>query len=98
MRLPPGVPHHVTPLTPVQFLLRAALVRPDKLAVVHPEGGYRFTYAQWAARVLCLALALQGIPGWQRGDRVAVISPNVPLILDAHQGVLAAGGVVTPLK
>ena len=98
MRLPPGVPHYVTPLTPVNFLLRAALIRPNKLAIVHPEQSYQFTYAEWAARVLSLALALQSVPGWMRGDRVAVLSPNVPLIADAHFGVMAAGGILTPLK
>lgn len=97
-RIPDGVLHYVTPLTPVHFLLRAALVRPDKLAVVHPEQGYHFTYAQWAARVLSLAFALRNVPGWTSGDRVAILSPNVPLIADAHFGVLAAGGVCTPLK
>lgn len=97
-RVPDSFAHNVTPLTPVHFLLRAALVRPDKPAVVHPEQHYQFTYAEWAARVLSLALALQSLPGWGQGERVAVISPNVPLIADAHYGVLAAGGIITPLK
>ncbi|WFD31221.1 cellulase [Malassezia sp. CBS 17886] len=96
--VPPRTPLNRTDVTPVAFLLRAALVRPNKVAVVHPEGGYWFTYAQWAARVLSLAFALQGVPGWRRGERVAVLSPNVPLIADAHYGVLAAGGIITPLN
>ena len=98
MRFEKPLPHYVSPLTPVQFLLRAALVRPNQMAVLHPEAAYQFTYAQWAARLLCFALALQSIPGWKRGDRVAVLSPNVPMIADAHYGVLAANGVLAPLK
>ena len=90
--------HYVSPLTPIHFLLRAALVRPNHVAIIHPEARYQFTYAQWAMRILCLALALKSVPGWKRGDRVAVLSPNVPLIADAHYGVLAANGILAPLK
>ncbi len=96
--LPPSIPAHRTPLTPVHFLLRAALIVPDKLAVLHPEKGYAFTYAQWAARTLSLCFAINKVPGWKRGERVAVIAPNTPLILEAHNAILAAGGVITPLN
>ncbi|KAG9045239.1 hypothetical protein FS837_006777 [Tulasnella sp. UAMH 9824] len=36
--------------------------------------------------------------GIQPGDRVAVISPNCPLIADAHQAILAARAVITPIN
>ena len=96
--IPSTIPHNQTPLTPTLFLLRAALITPNKYAVVHPEKGYRFTYAQWASRCLSLAFALKGTPGWKKGDRVAVISPNSPMILEALYAILAAGGINTPLK
>lgn len=98
VRTPAGTPHYRSQLSPMTLLPRAALIAPNKVAVVHPEGGYSFTYAQLADRVLDLAFALRRVPGWARGDRVAVISPNVPLILEAHHGVPAAGGVLTPLN
>ncbi|WFD43723.1 cellulase [Malassezia psittaci] len=98
LKLEKPILHYVSPLTPIHFLLRAALVRPNHVAVTHPEARYQFTYAQWAMRILCLALALKNVPGWKRGDRVAVLSPNVPLIADAHYGVLAANGILAPLN
>ncbi|CAO1631326.1 unnamed protein product [Sympodiomycopsis kandeliae] len=95
------LPHHShnhSPLSPVSFLLRAALIHPTKLAVTHPERGWHITYEQWAARCLSLAFALKSLPGWSKGTRVAIITPNAPLILDAYNGALAVGGVVVPLN
>ncbi len=94
----PGTSHYRSSLTPVSFLLRAALITPRKLAITHPERGYGFTYEQWAARTLSLAFALRAVPGFKTGDRVAVISPNAPLIADAHYGIPAAGGIITPIN
>ena len=96
--LPSSIAHHRTPLSPLHFLLRAALIVPEKIAVLHPEKGYRFTYAQWAARTLSLTFALNAVPGWKRGEKVAVIAPNTPLILEAHNGIPAAGGIIVPIK
>ncbi|SNX85411.1 related to AMP-binding protein [Melanopsichium pennsylvanicum] len=94
----PQTPHHRSSLTPVSFLLRAALITPRKTAIIHPERGYSFTYEQWAARTLSLAFALQSLPGYKVGDRVAVISPNAPLISDAHWAIPAIGGIITPIN
>jgi len=84
------VPKHFainhTPLTPIHFLLRAASIYPDSLALDHPEKGYSFTYSQWAMRIAALAHGLKA-KGIKKGDRVAVICPNVPMILDAIQAV-----------
>lgn len=98
LHVPQSVPHNHTPLTPVSFLTRAALIAPHKYALVHPEKGIRFTYEQWAARCLSLTFALMNTKGWKKGERVAIIAPNTPLILEAHWAVLAAGGIDTPLK
>ncbi|CAO1637519.1 unnamed protein product [Parajaminaea phylloscopi] len=101
------LPHHAhnhSPLTPLSFLLRGALIHPRKLAITHPERNYAFTYEQWAARCLSLAFALtshvdaKSGRAWQKGDRVAILAPNCPVILDAYHGVLAAGGIVVPLN
>jgi acyl-CoA synthetase (AMP-forming)/AMP-acid ligase II len=96
--IPSSVKHYITPLTPVSFLLRAALITPNKDAVVHPLAGVRYTYAQWAARCLSLTFAILNTPGWKKGERVAIISPNTPMILESYYGVLPAGGVVVPLN
>lgn len=98
MSVPPSIAHNITPLTPVSFLTRAALIVPNKIALVHPERGVRFTYAQWAARILSLTFAIRNTRGWKRGERVAIIAPNTPMILEAHYAILAAGGIDTPLK
>lgn len=98
LSVPPSMPHYVTPLTPVSYLLRAALIAPNKAAVLHPERGIRFTYAQWAARCLSLTFAILNAPGWKRGERVAIIAPNTPMILEAHFAILAAGGIDAPFK
>ena len=56
VRTPAGTPHYRSQLSPMTLLPRAALIAPNKVAVVHPEGGYSFTYAQFADRVLDLSL------------------------------------------
>ncbi|KAF7784444.1 hypothetical protein Agabi119p4_609 [Agaricus bisporus var. burnettii] len=87
------------PLNPLDFLLRAAQVYPDKVALVHPNVQYpvQYTFATWAQRVQNLAYALL-YTGIKPGDRVAVIAPNSPLIADAHHGVIAARAILTPIN
>src|SRR5262245_32275873 len=84
-----------TPLTPVTFLRRSAHVLPDKIAVVHGER--RYTYSQFEERVNRLASGLRSA-GLQKLDRVAIISPNAPAMLEAHFGVPAAGLVLVPIN
>lgn len=98
LSVPRSIPHNIQPLTPVSFLLRAATIVPNKIALVHPEKNVQFTYAQWAARCLSLTFAIRSLPGWKHGDRVAIIAPNTPMILEAHWAILAAGGIDAPLK
>jgi fatty-acyl-CoA synthase len=86
---------HRSELSPLSFLDRSEFVYPDKVAVVHEER--RYTYRQLAERVRRLASALAGA-GLQAGDRVAVIAPNIPALLEAHYGVPAAGGVLVAVN
>ena len=83
-------------LTPVAFLERAAYLHPARVAVAH-EDGRRITYAALQERSHRLANALRD-RGLQHGDRVAVLSPNAPAILEAHYGVPLAGGVLVALN
>ncbi|KAG1757416.1 hypothetical protein EDB19DRAFT_1900942 [Suillus lakei] len=94
-----GLAPNVHPLNPFPFILRAAAVYPDKLAIAHPDVKHPafYTYAVWAQRIQNLAYALIQA-GIRPGDRVAVITPNCPLIADAHFGVLAARAIVTPVN
>jgi fatty-acyl-CoA synthase len=84
-----------TELDPVSFLKRSASIHPDRTAVVHGE--LRRTYGELDARVSRLASALRA-RGLRRRDRVAVLSPNTPALLEAHFGVPAAGGVLVAIN
>jgi acyl-CoA synthetase (AMP-forming)/AMP-acid ligase II len=84
-----------TGLDPLVFLRRSATLHPDRTAVVH--GDLRRTYGKLDARVNHLASALRA-RGLQRRDRVAVVSPNTPALLEAHVGVPAAAGVLVAIN
>ena len=49
MRLPNGLPVNMTPLNPITFLLRAAVIYGDSLAIAHPDVKHPvyYTYAVW---------------------------------------------------
>jgi len=82
-------------LDPVDLLRRAAYMYPDKVAVVHGER--RSSYRQLAERSWRLANGLRAA-GLQKGDRVAVVLPNSPAMLEAHFGVPAAGGILVSVN
>ena len=83
------------PLSPLSFLDRSVLVYPDKPAVVY--GNVTYTYLQYNDRIHRLAAALQAT-GVGRGDRVAILAPNIPAILDAKFGPMRIGAVLVPLN
>ncbi len=92
--LPKTAANHV-PLSPVSFLIRAATVHPDRLAVVH--GAYRASWRQTAERCRRLASALSQ-RGIRPGDVVAVMAPNTPPMLEAHFAVPMLGAVLNALN
>ncbi|KDR85144.1 hypothetical protein GALMADRAFT_233793 [Galerina marginata CBS 339.88] len=96
--LPTSLPN-IHPLNPLAFILRAAQIYPDKVALVHTdvEQAVVYTFSLWAQRIQNLAYALIKA-GIRPGDRVGVIAPNCPLIADAHHGVIAARAVITPIN
>ena len=73
-------PANYTPLTPLSFLARSAVVYPNKTAVIH--GDIRFSYQTFYARCRRLASALKK-RGIGTGDTVAVMAPNNPPLLEA---------------
>ena len=83
------------PLTPIDFIVRAAEVYGERLAIVHGEirRNWRETYER--ARRLASALRQAGI---ERGDTVAALLPNIPPMIEAHFGVPMAGAVLNTLN
>ncbi|KAM0793453.1 hypothetical protein ACM66B_000896 [Microbotryomycetes sp. NB124-2] len=96
-KLPAGLAPSNSPLNPCYFLLRAAQVRPNHLALWHFEKNLKWTYEQWATRVCHLAYALK-LQGINHGDRVLVLGPNVPFVADALQAIPAVQGVIVAVN
>ncbi|MEO9151978.1 MAG: long-chain fatty acid--CoA ligase [Lapillicoccus sp.] len=77
------------------FLTSSAASTPEAVAVQLDD--YTMTYRQLddAAARMVTVLREQG---YQRGDRVAVMLPNVPAFVVVYYAVLRAGGVVVPMN
>jgi fatty-acyl-CoA synthase len=88
-------PANYQPLTPLQFLERAANTHPDHTAIIHGplRRNYRDFYAR--ARRLASALAKRGI---KRGDTVSVVLANTPAMLECHYGVPMCGAVLNTIN
>jgi fatty-acyl-CoA synthase len=84
-----------SPMTPIQFLRRAADVFPDRVAVIHGMIHYTWRDHEKRCRLLSSALKRSGVG---RGDVVAILSPNTPSMLEAHFGVPMAGAVLNTLN
>ena len=83
------------PLTPIDFIDRAAAVYGERLAVVH--GGIRRTWRETYARTRRLGSALRQ-RGIGKDDTVAVLLPNIPEMVEAHFGIPMAGAVLNTLN
>jgi len=82
-------------LSPLNFLHRSAQALSERPAVVHGER--RLDYGEFAQRCNRLAGALRD-RNVQRHDRVAILAPNSPALLEAHYGVPLAGGVLVAMN
>jgi fatty-acyl-CoA synthase len=82
-------------LSPLNFLRRNAQALGQRPAVVHGER--RFNYAQLEERCNRLASALRD-HGLGRHDRVAILAPNTPALLEAHYGIPLAGGILVAMN
>ncbi|KAG0223960.1 AMP-dependent synthetase and ligase [Mortierella sp. GBAus27b] len=100
-----NAPHRVKPsnevanrseLNPVHFLARSATIYPSKTAVIHGER--RYSYRELNRRSMALAYALKEQLGIERGDRVAIIAPNIPAMLEAHFGIPAANAIICAIN
>ncbi|MEC8198808.1 MAG: acyl-CoA synthetase [Pseudomonadota bacterium] len=83
------------PLSPVNFLVRAATVYPNKTAVIHGDTSFTYTEFYTRSRRLASALAMRGVG---RGDTVSIMAPNVPPLLEAHYAVPMLGAVLNALN
>ena len=83
------------PLSPLNFLTRAAQVFPRRTALIHGKTRYTWAEAEERCRRLASALAARGIG---KGDTVAVMAPNIPQLFEAHFGVPMTGAVLNDLN
>lgn len=84
-----------TALTPLSFLRKAAIVYPQRLAVIHGER--RLDWAQVYQRCRRLASSLQQM-GIGKGDTVAALLPNTPAMIELHYGPAMLGAVLNTLN
>ncbi|MCA3433288.1 MAG: AMP-binding protein, partial [Roseomonas sp.] len=92
--LPKTAANHVA-LSPVSFLPRAAHIWAKRIAIIH--GARRVTYAAFFERSRRLASALRDA-GIAPGYVVAALLPNIPEMLEAHNGVPMAHAVLCPIN
>lgn len=92
--LEPTPANHVA-LSPITYIERAALVYPNKVAIVH--GTLRQTWLETFTRCRQLASALHR-SGIQPGDTVAVMLPNTPPMVEAHFGVPMSGAILNSIN
>jgi fatty-acyl-CoA synthase len=91
----PRDPANHRALTPLLFVERAAATFPDRVAVIH--GGQRFTWREHRDRCVRLASALAA-RGIGRGDTVAALLPNIPAMIECHNGVPMTGAVLNTIN
>ncbi|XP_031491348.1 2-methylpropanoate--CoA ligase CCL4-like [Nymphaea colorata] len=83
------------PLTPLNFLERAALVYGDCTSIIYNTTTY--TWSQTQERCLRLASSLSSL-GITRGDVVSIVAPNIPAMYEAHFGVPMCGAVLNTIN
>ncbi|XP_073141230.1 2-methylpropanoate--CoA ligase CCL4-like [Henckelia pumila] len=82
---------NTTPLTPVGFLERAAVVYGDCTSVIYKEETY--TWSETHARCVRLASSIVSL-GIKKGDVVSVVAPNIPAMCELHFAVPMAGAIL----
>ena len=88
-------PANYQPLSPLDFIARAAQVYPNHPAIIH--GKVKRTWSETYTRVLKLASALKKA-GIKKGDTVAAMLPNIPAMVEVHFAVPFCGAVLNTLN
>jgi fatty-acyl-CoA synthase len=89
-----GAANHA-PLTPLLFFERAERAFGERIGLV--DGPLQLTYGQLGERIRRLAGALRAA-GVARGDRVAVLAMNGPVLLESHFGIPLIGAVLVAIN
>ena len=90
------------PLTVNDFIARAELIYPDRVAIVDEpdqpaESWGTITYAEMARRARAMAAGLDAL-GIGVGERVAIVSHNSARLLTALFGVSGSGRILVPIN
>lgn len=90
-----GVPEsiHCPDKTVYQLFEEAVSVNPDGIATLF--AGARLSYRKLGEKIDQFANVLSGL-GVKKGDRVAIVLPNIPAYPIAHFAVLKLGGILVP--
>ncbi len=78
-----------------RFLERSALLRPDKVALVHEENRVRYDRLNAESNRVSRWLSGNGV---RAGDRVAILFENCREYVVSYYGILKAGAVAVPLS
>lgn len=84
-----------SPLSPITFLERSAIVYRDRLSLIY--GTIQYTWRETLERCTKLASALSQL-GISYGDVVAALIPNIPAMYELHFAVPMAGAVLCALN
>ncbi|MEO1562050.1 MAG: AMP-binding protein [Pseudomonadota bacterium] len=82
-------------LSPLSFLPRTAMMFGDRASLIYADRHY--TWAETFERCKRVASALQK-RGIGKGDTVAIISPNLPEMVEAHYAIPATGAVLNTIN
>ncbi|XP_027178846.1 probable acyl-activating enzyme 6 [Coffea eugenioides] len=85
-----------SPLTPLTFLERAAIVYGDCTSIVH-NTTTTYTWSETYTRCLKIASSILSL-GIKRGDVVSVIAPNIPAMYELQFAVPMAGAVLNNIN
>jgi fatty-acyl-CoA synthase len=88
-------PANHQPLTPLQFLERAAWTYPERTSVIHGEKRMTWSETRTRCHKLADALSKRGIG---KGDTVAVMAANTPEMMELHFGAPLTGAVLNTIN
>ncbi|KAI9332388.1 AMP-dependent synthetase and ligase [Obelidium mucronatum] len=86
-------------LTPLALLERTVNLYPNQPAFVHAtNNNASCSYRQFSLRIKQLAISLVAKGGIKPGEKVAVLAPNSPVILESNFGVPLAGAILVSIN
>ncbi|EYU25690.1 hypothetical protein ABFS82_11G108200 [Erythranthe guttata] len=88
-------PPNSSPLTPLGFLERAAVVYADSPSIIYNSTTY--TWSETYRRCLKMASSLSSL-GIKRSDVVSVVAPNIPAMYELHFAIPMSGAVLNTVN